>query len=105
MSDVNEFHPTFSGTPYSTVALNTAPIGTSLLQVSATDADAVDNAVSYSIINRIENGLNFSVDPDGVIRNDGSLPEAPVRQDGNNCVLVLHVIQFSVECHLHSGCY
>ena len=75
--DINEFRPRFSAASYSTVTISTAPAGTSLLQVAATDDDGEDNEITYSVINRGENGVNFTVDSDGVIRNAGPLDAAP----------------------------
>lgn len=49
-------------------------MGTSLLRVLATDADGQDNVISYRIINRETNVVNFSVDSNGVISNDGRFP-------------------------------
>lgn len=74
MLDINEVAPEFSTTEYSATVLSIAPPGTSLLQVFARDDDGEDNVISYSVINEEENGLNFTVDSDGVIRNDASFP-------------------------------
>lgn len=73
ITDINEFPPVFSLLEDATSAISTAPVGTSLLQVVATDADGGDNDITYSIVNRDENGLNFTVDADGVISNDAPL--------------------------------
>ena len=74
VSDINEFRPTFSSADYSAIALSTAPPGTPLLTVSATDGDAVDNTITYTLTNQEGNTVNFSVDSNGVIRNEESFP-------------------------------
>ncbi len=76
VSDVNEFRPTFSSSEYSAIALDTAPVGTSLLQVLAIDGDAEDNTVSYSILSQDNTTIEFSVDANGVIRNEEPFPRA-----------------------------
>lgn len=73
-SDINEETPQFSRSSYVETVLSTTPIGTSLLQVSARDEDGEDNIITYSIQNLVENDLNFTVDSQGVIRNDGLFP-------------------------------
>ena len=74
LSDINEEVPQFSRGEYFATALSTTPVGTSLLQVSATDGDGGDNVISYSIETLGVSGLNFSIDSSGVIRNDGRFP-------------------------------
>ena len=48
--------------------------GTSLLQVSASDSDGEDNQITYDIYSP---NFNFSIDEDGVIRNQDHFPFVP----------------------------
>ena len=73
VTDVNEFLPVFSPLEDILIILSTTPVGTPLLQVVATDADGGDNGITYSIVNRDENNLNFTVDSEGVITSDDLL--------------------------------
>ena len=72
LDDINEFPPTFQRSSYSTNVQNTAPSGTYLIQVTATDRDGRDNVISYDLVPEISSG-NFSIDANGVIRNTGRL--------------------------------
>lgn len=85
ITDVNEMRPSFSESSYSAMVLSTAPAGTSLIRVFATDDDGQDNMISYSIINRAENNATFTVDSAGVIRNDGSLENSPGVSHAHTC--------------------
>lgn len=75
--DINEFRPQFDSNSYFEAVLSTSPVGTSLLQVSATDRDGEDNMITYSIQNPPENILNFTVDSQGIVRNAGRFPNVP----------------------------
>lgn len=77
VTDVNEFTPRFSAERYFAVAVSTSPPNTPLLRVLATDQDGEDNAITYSIVNRAENGVNFTVDSEGGITNNDLLTTAP----------------------------
>ena len=68
LDDINEFSPKFEQPSYETSAQNTAPTGTYLIQVTATDRDGRDNTITYSILPDTSSG-NFTVDMNGVIRN------------------------------------
>ena len=48
-----------------------------MFQVSARDGDGGDNVVTYSILNPAENQVDFTVDSDGTVRNDGRFPNVP----------------------------
>lgn len=77
VTDINEFTPRFSAEEYFAMAVSSSPPNTPLLRVLATDDDGEDNAITYSIINRDENGVSFSVDSEGGITNDDPLTMAP----------------------------
>lgn len=77
VTDINEFIPRFSADEYYAMAVSTSPPNTPLLRVSATDEDGEDNAITYSIFNRAENDVTFSVDSEGGIINDNLLTTAP----------------------------
>lgn len=68
LDDINEFSPVFEQPSYETSAQNTAPPGTYLIQVTATDRDGRDNIISYSLVPSNSSG-NFRIDANGVIRN------------------------------------
>ena len=68
LDDINEYLPVFQQSSYMTSAQNTAPTGTYLIQVTATDRDGRDNIISYDLLPDISSG-NFSIDENGVIRN------------------------------------
>ena len=72
LDDINEFSPVFEQQSYETSAQDTAPISTYLIQVTATDRDGRDNTISYSLVPDVSSG-NFSIDPNGVIRNTREL--------------------------------
>lgn len=72
LDDINEFSPVFEQQSYETSAQDTAPIATYLIQVTATDRDGRDNTISYSLVPDVSSG-NFSIDPNGVIRNTREL--------------------------------
>ena len=71
LQDVNNFAPMFSLPSYSATTLSIASVGTSILSVSATDADRVDNQITYSV--QSEN-FTFSINSRGVIRNEEVFP-------------------------------
>lgn len=76
LRDINDFPPVFSNASYKAVAISNSPIGTSLIQVEATDADRFDNMISYSIIaagNMTD--VRFRIDNGGVIYNNDVFPE------------------------------
>lgn len=68
LNDINEFPPIFQQPSYARSAQNTAPTGTYLIQVTATDRDGRDNIISYDLLPDTSSG-NFSIDANGVIRN------------------------------------
>ena len=68
LNDINEFPPIFQQPSYTRSAQNTAPTGTYLIQVTATDRDGRDNIISYDLLPDTSSG-NFSIDANGVIRN------------------------------------
>ena len=68
LNDINEFPPIFQQPSYARSAQNTAPTGTYLIQVTATDRDGRDNIISYNLLPDTSSG-NFSIDANGVIRN------------------------------------
>lgn len=59
ITDANNFAPSFENAPYSASVFEDAPLGTTVLIVSATDADVGVNAqISYSLLNdETSNGL------------------------------------------------
>lgn len=73
LDDVNEFAPVFERSSYETNAQTTAPNGTSLIQVLATDRDGRDNRITYSVIPD-PSGPQFSIDMNGVLRNNERFP-------------------------------
>ena len=75
LDDINEFPPMFEQASYETSAQTTAPNGTYIIQVVATDRDGRDNRISYSIIPNYS-GPEFSIDANGVIRNNERFPVA-----------------------------
>jgi len=79
LTDINDFAPMFSQEEYATTTLSTALIGTSLLQVVATDQDGQDNQISYSIYN---NSGFFSISLDGTIENEELFPTVPDAEVG-----------------------
>ena len=70
VTDINEYPPEFSEREYSAITLSSAPSGTRLLQVTASDGDGEDNVITYGIINQEMDSLNFTIDSNGVIYND-----------------------------------
>ena len=79
LDDINEFRPEFEQPSYRTSAQNTAPTGTYLFQVTATDRDGQDNIISYDLVPNFSSG-NFTIDANGVIRNTRLL-QSRVSQD------------------------
>lgn len=79
LDDINEFPPVFEQPSYETSVQNTAPAGTYLIQVTATDRDGRDNIISYSLSPDTSSG-NFIIDGNGVIRNTKRL-DRQVSQD------------------------
>ena len=73
LDDINEFAPTFEEASYEISAQTTAPNGTYLTQVRATDRDGRDNIITYSIIPS-HSGPEFSIDRNGVLRNNERFP-------------------------------
>lgn len=68
ITDANNFAPIFENAPYSASVFEDAPIGTTVLVVSATDADVGINAqITYSLNDDSLNGLGsndpFSINP------------------------------------------
>lgn len=76
VSDINEEAPVFSMSEYFITVLSTTPTQTSILQVSATDADGGDNIISYDVIDDMTAFPEFSIDSEGVIRNVGPFPSS-----------------------------
>lgn len=63
VSDANNFNPVFENAPYSVSVFEDAPIGTTVLVVSATDADVGQNAqITYSL-GSPEETPEFAVNP------------------------------------------
>lgn len=73
LDDINEFAPVFEELSYKISAQTTAPNGTYLIQVLATDRDGRDNIITYSVI-RDRSGPEFSIDRNGVLRNNERFP-------------------------------
>ncbi|XP_037826241.1 protocadherin-like wing polarity protein stan isoform X1 [Lucilia sericata] len=68
ITDANNFAPIFENAPYSASVFEDAPIGTTVLVVSATDSDVGINAqITYSLNEESINGLSspdpFSINP------------------------------------------
>lgn len=69
VTDANNFAPMFENAPYSASVFEDAPLGTTVLVVSATDADVeIPNAlITYSLNDESSNGLGnsepFSINP------------------------------------------
>ena len=73
LDDVNEFTPEFERSSYEISAQTTAPNGTYLVQVVASDGDGRDNRITYSLIPN-PSGPAFSIDANGVLRNNERFP-------------------------------
>ena len=75
LSDINDFTPEFTQPTYTATAVSNAPVGTSLIQVEASDQDGADNVITYNILT-VENSTNieFSINAGGVIRNEETFP-------------------------------
>lgn len=85
LTDINDFSPEFTQSEYTTSALSSAPISTSLIQVEAFDRDGVDNAITYSIVeDNVTNStsIQFSIDGEGVVRNEEIFPLVSPSQVG-----------------------
>ena len=80
LTDINDFPPEFSQSEYTTTALSTAPVSTSLFQLDAVDRDGVDNDITYSIVDDNSTTVQFSIDGEGVVRNDESFPSVSTTQ-------------------------
>lgn len=69
VSDANNYAPSFENAPYSVSVFEDAPIGTTILVVSATDSDVGQNAqITYSLGSEEDNaegheGSEFSINP------------------------------------------
>lgn len=85
LDDVNEFAPMFEEASYEISAQTTAPNGTYLIQVTATDADGRDNLITYSIIPD-PSGPQFSIDRNGVLRNNERFPVVTNRVSLHTCI-------------------
>ncbi|KAK8375851.1 hypothetical protein O3P69_008534 [Scylla paramamosain] len=75
VQDVNDNSPEFYPQKYFVVVPEDLPLGSSVVQVSATDRDVGENAVtSYELIADEENDNTFEIDPDsGVLSLSGRL--------------------------------
>ena len=75
LDDINEFAPVFDQDSYATNAQTTAPNGTNLIRVTATDRDGRDNRITYSVIpDGDPAGPLFSIDANGILRNIQRFP-------------------------------
>lgn len=65
VSDANNFSPVFENAPYSVSVFEDAPIGVTVLVVSATDSDVGKNAqITYSLADNGEQAINeFTINP------------------------------------------
>ena len=78
LEDINDFPPVFSELEYSTTTLSTAPMGTSIIKVTAIDRDGEDNLVTYQFVPDNTTGIRFSIDENGIIRNQELFPAVEV---------------------------
>uniref|UniRef100_A0A1I8NR21 Protocadherin-like wing polarity protein stan n=1 Tax=Stomoxys calcitrans TaxID=35570 RepID=A0A1I8NR21_STOCA len=73
ITDANNFAPIFENAPYSASVFEDAPIGTTVLVVSATDSDVGINAqITYSLNDESINGLS-SPDPFSINAQTGAI--------------------------------
>ena len=109
LDDINEFRPEFEQPSYETNAQNTAPTGTYLIQVTATDRDGRDNIISYDLVPNFSSG-NFRIDANGVIRNTRllqsqvSLVKIATACIGNQFYSCIIIIIFA-DLHNYCCCY
>lgn len=75
LRDINDFAPAFTQLAYTATTVSNAPIGTTLIQVEASDLDGVDNEITYSILVS-ENSTNiaFDINAEGEIMNAELFP-------------------------------
>ncbi|ALC40622.1 stan [Drosophila busckii] len=89
ITDANNFTPIFENAPYSASVFEDAPVGTTVLVVSATDSDVGINAqITYSLNQDSINGLK-TVDPFTINPQTGAIiTSAPLDRETNSGYLL-----------------
>lgn len=89
VTDANNFAPTFENAPYTASVFEDAPLGTTVLIVSATDADVGINAqITYSLNDESSNGLGSS-EPFSINAQTGAIiTNAPLDRESTSGYLL-----------------